>query len=43
MLKVENIFKSFAEKEVLKGISLELHEGEIYGLIGKTFKYFFYF
>ena len=36
MLKVEKIFKSFAEKEVLKGISLELHEGEIYGLIGKN-------
>ena len=36
MLKVENIFKSFAEKEVLKGINLELHEGEIYGLIGKN-------
>ena len=36
MLKVEKIFKSFAEKEVLKGIILELHEGEIYGLIGKN-------
>lgn len=36
MLKIENIFKSFGTNQVLKGINIELREGEIYGLIGKN-------
>ena len=36
MLKIENIFKSFGDNQVLKGINIELREGEIYGLIGKN-------
>ncbi len=34
MLKVKGIYKSFNENEVLKGIDLEIKEGEVYGLIG---------
>ena len=33
-LKVENIKKSYKNKEVLHGISLEVNEGEIVGLLG---------
>lgn len=36
LLKLESISKSFGKKEVLKNLSLELHEGEILGLIGKS-------
>ncbi|RLJ70991.1 ABC-2 type transport system ATP-binding protein [Hydrogenivirga caldilitoris] len=34
ILKLENIHKSFNKREVLKGISLSLHRGEIFGFIG---------
>lgn len=34
MLSVSNIQKSFGEKKVLRDISLEIKEGEVYGLIG---------
>ena len=34
MLKLVDIYKSFGDKKVLKGISLEIKEGEVYGLIG---------
>ncbi len=33
-LKVEGITKSFDEKAVLKGVSLELKEGELVSLLG---------
>ena len=36
MLEVKNIFKAFKNHEVLKGVSLEIKEGEVYGLIGKN-------
>ena len=36
MLEVKNIFKSFKDKPVLKGVSLEIERGEVYGLIGKN-------
>ena len=36
MLKIHNIHKRFDDKEVLRGVSLELKKGEIYGLIGKN-------
>ena len=34
LLKIRNIYKSFGLNQVLKGISLEVHEGEIVTLIG---------
>lgn len=34
MLQVKGIYKSFHENEVLKGIDLDIKEGEVYGLIG---------
>lgn len=33
-LKVKNLKKSFGDKEVVKGISFDVHEGEIIGLLG---------
>ena len=34
MLKISNISKSFGEKKVLRYVSLEIKDGEVYGLIG---------
>lgn len=34
LLKVRNLKKSFGKKEVLKGVSFEIHKGEVYGLLG---------
>lgn len=34
ILKCENLHKSFRKKEILKGVSLEIHEGDILGFIG---------
>jgi len=34
MFKVENIKKSFGDKEVLKNINLSIQSGEVYGLVG---------
>ena len=34
MLKISDLRKSFDENEVLKGISLHLEKGEVYGLLG---------
>ena len=34
MLKINEVFKSFKEKKVLKGVSLSVKKGEIKGLIG---------
>lgn len=34
MLKIENLTKSYGDKTVLKGISLHIQKGEIYGFIG---------
>lgn len=33
---LEKIYKSFGEKEVLKGASFEFEDGKIYGLLGKN-------
>ncbi|RCW48914.1 ABC transporter ATP-binding protein [Paenibacillus prosopidis] len=33
-LKVENVFKQYGDKTAVNGISLEVGEGEIYGLLG---------
>lgn len=36
ILKAENLFKNFGEKEVLKGISLTVKSGEALGLLGRN-------
>lgn len=36
MIVVEDLYKSFGEKEVLKGISFHLKEGENLGILGKS-------
>ncbi|MBF0716130.1 amino acid ABC transporter ATP-binding protein [Gemelliphila palaticanis] len=36
MLKVENIYKTINNNEILKGVSLHVEEGDIIGLIGKS-------
>ena len=36
MIKVENIFKSFGELQVLKGIDLEVKKGEIVSIVGPS-------
>ena len=34
ILKCENLHKSFRKKEILKGVSLKIQEGDILGFIG---------
>ena len=34
MLKITNLHKSYANKEILHGISLEVEDGHIFGFIG---------
>jgi len=34
LLKCDNLYKSFGKKKVIKGLSLELYEGDILGFIG---------
>lgn len=36
MIKINNLRKSFKEVEVIKDVTLEIKEGEIYGLIGHS-------
>lgn len=36
MIRVENIYKSFAKAEVLKGVSFEVEKGKILALIGRS-------
>lgn len=36
MIKVENIFKSFGDLQVLKGIDLEVKKGEIVSIVGPS-------
>lgn len=36
ILKVENLHKSFGKKEVLKGVSFEMNEGEILSVLGSS-------
>ena len=34
MLKIENLYKSFKDKDVLKGLELQVEDGSIFGLVG---------
>ncbi len=36
ILKIEDLHKSYGNKEVLKGINLDVFEGEVFGFIGKN-------
>lgn len=36
ILKIENLFKSFGDNEVLKGVSMDVHRGEIISIIGAS-------
>lgn len=36
VLVVKDLHKSYGPKEVLKGINLEIHKGEVFGFIGKN-------
>ncbi len=36
MIEVKNIYKSFGELEVLKGVNLKVNKGEIVAIIGKS-------
>ena len=36
LIKIENLYKSYGKKEVLKGLNLEVYEGEILGVIGNS-------
>lgn len=36
MIKIDNLYKSFGQNEVLKGISTEINEGEIVAVIGPS-------
>lgn len=36
MIEVKNLYKAFGEKEILKGVDLQLFEGENLGIIGKS-------
>ena len=35
-LEINDVYKSYGKKEVLKGISFKVKKGEIYGYIGKN-------
>lgn len=36
MIKIENLFKSYGSHKVLKGVDIEVKEGEVYGFIGQN-------
>ncbi len=36
MISVKNVNKFFGEKQVLKGVNIEINEGEIFGIIGHS-------
>ena len=36
MIEVKNIWKTFGELEVLKGVNLKVEKGEIVAIIGKS-------
>ena len=36
MIKIDNVWKTFQDLQVLKGVSLSVNENEIYGIIGQS-------
>ena len=36
MIEVRDLYKSFGELEVLKGVNLEVQKGEIVAIVGKS-------
>lgn len=36
MIQIENVYKAFHQNEILKGVSLAVGEGEIFGLLGPS-------
>lgn len=36
VIRTENLYKKYGKKEVLKGVTLNVQKGDIYGLIGKN-------
>ena len=36
MIKINNVYKSFNDVEVLKDITLEIKKGEVFGLVGHS-------
>ena len=36
MIKIENLFVKFGDKEVLKGLNLTIHENSVFGFIGRN-------
>lgn len=36
MIQIENLYKSYGKKEVLKGINLSVYEGELFGFLGRN-------
>ena len=36
MIQIKNVHKSFGDKEVLKGIDINIEKGEIFGLLGPS-------
>ncbi len=36
IIKLDNVHKAYGKNEVLKGVNMEVHKGDIYGLIGKN-------
>ena len=35
-ISIQKLFKSYGKKEVLKGLSLEVYPGELFGFIGRN-------
>ncbi len=36
MIKIENLFKNYGRHNVLKGVNIEVKQGEVYGFIGEN-------
>ena len=36
MIKINNLYKSFSDKEILKGLNLTINDGECVCIIGKS-------
>ena len=36
MISIQNLFKAYGKKQVLKGLDLDVYEGELFGFLGKN-------